>query len=50
VIPSLDVVIARVGQNADAPVKKWRTGWNGDYKYLDPFLTPIAQSVTSPEK
>jgi len=50
VIPSLDVVIARVGQDPDHSVKQWRPGWNGDYKYLDPFLTPISQSVTSPEK
>jgi CubicO group peptidase (beta-lactamase class C family) len=50
VIPSLDIVVARVGQNPDTGVKRWRVGWNGDYKYIEPFLTPIVQSVTNPEK
>jgi CubicO group peptidase (beta-lactamase class C family) len=40
VIPSLDIVIARAG-NA------WRTGaWSANYSALDPFITPIVQSVT----
>ena len=43
VIPSLDLVIARAG------VRGWHTAdefWNGDYATLDPFLTPIVQSIT----
>jgi CubicO group peptidase (beta-lactamase class C family) len=42
VIPSLDLVIART-DNANTPV--WRTGWNGDYAVLAPFLNPIVQSA-----
>jgi CubicO group peptidase (beta-lactamase class C family) len=43
VIPSLDLVIARAG------LRGWRTQnefWNADYAALDPFLTPIVQSIT----
>jgi CubicO group peptidase (beta-lactamase class C family) len=43
VVPSLDLVIARAGDRG------WRTQpefWNADYAALDPFLTPIVQSVT----
>ncbi len=46
VIPSLDIVVARVPQHPDSGVKRWRAGWNGDYTVLDRFLTPIVQSVT----
>jgi CubicO group peptidase (beta-lactamase class C family) len=43
VVPSLDLVIARAGDRG------WRTQnefWNADYTALEPFLTPIVQSVT----
>lgn len=54
VIPSLDLVIARVGSHADGTGPHWRyvgepgnsrAAWNGDYSVLSPFLTPIVQSV-----
>jgi len=58
VIPSLDLVIARVGNNPDdLTVAHWRvegttavpavgqSRWDGDYTVLDGFLTPISQSV-----
>jgi len=38
VIPSLDIVIARAGND-------WRSGWDGNYSVLKPFLEPICQSV-----
>ncbi|OHB76193.1 MAG: hypothetical protein A2Z25_22655, partial [Planctomycetes bacterium RBG_16_55_9] len=38
VIPSLDIVVARAGSG-------WRSGWDGDYNVLKPFLGPICQSV-----
>ena len=38
VIPSLDVVIARAGNG-------WRSGWDGNYHVLKPFLEPICQSI-----
>jgi CubicO group peptidase (beta-lactamase class C family) len=38
VIPSLDIVIARAGSG-------WRSGWDGNYDVLKPFLEPICQSV-----
>jgi CubicO group peptidase (beta-lactamase class C family) len=56
VIPSLDIVIARVGRNPDQPGPHWRkeadgtAEWNGDYQVLAPFLVPIVQSVTDPAK
>jgi len=40
VIPSLDIVVARAGSG-------WRSGWNGDYDVLEPFLEPICQSVAN---
>jgi CubicO group peptidase (beta-lactamase class C family) len=43
VVPSLNLVIARAGDRG------WRTQnefWNADYAALEPFLTPIVQSVT----
>jgi CubicO group peptidase (beta-lactamase class C family) len=40
VIPSIDVVVVRAGNG-------WRTGWNANYSYLDPFLTPISQAVNA---
>ena len=40
VVPSLDLVIARVGNG-------WRSGWDSNYDYLDPFLGPIARSVSA---
>jgi hypothetical protein len=44
VIPSLDLVIARTGKVAPA-APKWRPDWNGDYAIIEPFLTPIVESV-----
>lgn len=38
VIPSLDIVVARAGSG-------WRSGWDGNYNVLKPFLEPICQSV-----
>lgn len=47
VIPSLDLVIARTGSNPDdATLPHWRSGWNGNYTVLQPFLAPIVQSVS----
>ncbi|KPK43432.1 MAG: hypothetical protein AMJ65_05755, partial [Phycisphaerae bacterium SG8_4] len=40
IIPSLDIVVARAGSG-------WRSGWNGDYNVLKPFLEPICQSVAN---
>jgi CubicO group peptidase (beta-lactamase class C family) len=43
IVPSLNLVIARAGDRG------WRTQdefWNADYAALEPFLTPIVQSVT----
>jgi CubicO group peptidase (beta-lactamase class C family) len=34
VIPSLEIVAARAGDG-------WRTGWDGDYSVIEPFLEPI---------
>jgi CubicO group peptidase (beta-lactamase class C family) len=47
VIPSLDLVIARTGNNPDTlpALPQWRAGWNGDYAVLAPFLNPIVESV-----
>ena len=39
VIPSLDIVAVRAGTAIG------RTGWNADYDFIAPFLTPIARSV-----
>ena len=39
VIPSLDIVVARAGTG-------WRLGWNSDYSVIEPFIQPIAESVT----
>lgn len=47
VIPSLDLVIARTGNDPDDPsLPQLRTTRNSDYKVLDPLLTPIVESVT----
>jgi CubicO group peptidase (beta-lactamase class C family) len=47
VIPSLDLVIARTGNNPDDPsLPQLRTERNGDYAVLEPLLTPIVESVT----
>jgi len=47
VIPSLDIVIARTGNNPDDPsLPQLRTERNSDYAVLDPLLTPIVESVT----
>jgi CubicO group peptidase (beta-lactamase class C family) len=47
VIPSLDVVIARTGNNPDDPsLPQLRTERSGDYGVLVPLLTPIVESVT----
>ncbi len=58
VIPSLDLVIARVGSGPSSGGPFWRSAadangkqqpiWDGNYQILDKFLTPIAQSVTAP--
>lgn len=40
VIPSLDIVVARAGSG-------WRSGWDGDYDVLRPFLERICQSVAN---
>jgi CubicO group peptidase (beta-lactamase class C family) len=48
VIPSLDLVIARIGplNNVDEAGRVFgEFGWNGDYAVLAPFLDPIVQSV-----
>jgi CubicO group peptidase (beta-lactamase class C family) len=47
VIPSLDIVISRVGPiGPTAPGRVWgEQNWNGDYAVLAPFLDPIVQSV-----
>jgi CubicO group peptidase (beta-lactamase class C family) len=48
VIPSLDLVIARIGPIHDAAAGRvfGEFDWNGDYAVLAPFLDPIVQSVT----
>lgn len=47
VIPSLDLVIARTGNNPDDPsLPQLRTARNSDYAVLVPLLTPIVESVT----
>jgi CubicO group peptidase (beta-lactamase class C family) len=47
VIPSLDLVIARTGNNPDDPsLPQLRTARNSDYAVLIPLLTPIVESVT----
>jgi len=47
VIPSLDLVIARTGNNPDdSSLPQLRTDRSGDYKVLVPLLTPIVESVT----
>jgi CubicO group peptidase (beta-lactamase class C family) len=58
VIPSLDIVVARIGSGAgNTAGPHWRPAlttyptlpkFNGDYEILRPFLTPIVQSVTTP--
>ena len=39
IIPSLDIVVSRVSSEG------FRTGWNGNYTYLEPFIGPIVESV-----
>jgi CubicO group peptidase (beta-lactamase class C family) len=47
VIPSLDLVVVRTGNNPDnGALPQWRPDWNGDYEVLKNFLVPIAKSVT----
>jgi CubicO group peptidase (beta-lactamase class C family) len=47
VIPSLDLVIARTGNNPDdRSLPQLRTDRTSDYKVLAPLLTPIVESVT----
>jgi CubicO group peptidase (beta-lactamase class C family) len=47
VIPSLDLVIARTGNDPDDPsLPQLRTERNGSYDVLVPLLTPIVESVT----
>ena len=43
VVPSLDLLIVRAGDHAWHPQKE---DWNPDYAVLEPFLTPIVQSIT----
>lgn len=45
VIPSLDLVIARTGNDPFSGLPVWRVEWDGDYSVLAPFLDPIVQSV-----
>ena len=47
VIPSLDIVIARTGNDPDdSSLPQLRTERNSDYKVLEPLFTPIVESVT----
>jgi CubicO group peptidase (beta-lactamase class C family) len=47
VIPSLDIVVARTGNNPDDPsLPQLRTERSSDYKVLAPLFTPIVESVT----
>lgn len=47
VIPSLDLVIVRTGNDPDdSTLPQLRTERNSDYKVLAPLLTPIVESVT----
>jgi hypothetical protein len=47
VIPSLDMVIARTGNDPDDPtLPQLRTQGNGHDEVVVTFLTPIVQSVT----
>jgi CubicO group peptidase (beta-lactamase class C family) len=39
VIPSLDIVVSRAGTEG------WQNGFAADYGVLEPFFTPIAESV-----
>jgi CubicO group peptidase (beta-lactamase class C family) len=39
VIPSLDIVVSRAGPEG------WQNGFDADYEVLEPFFTPIAESV-----
>jgi CubicO group peptidase (beta-lactamase class C family) len=39
VIPSLDIVVSRAGTEG------WQDGFAADYEVLEPFFTPIAESV-----
>jgi CubicO group peptidase (beta-lactamase class C family) len=39
VIPSLDIVAVRGGSSS------WRSGWDGRYSAIEPFIEPIALSV-----
>ncbi len=43
VVPSLDLVIARAGDHAWHPTSE---EWNADYAVLEPFLTPIVESIS----
>jgi CubicO group peptidase (beta-lactamase class C family) len=51
VIPSLDIVAVRAGQqaavNSSPGVRVWNDdNWNGDYAVLSGFIDPIVQAVT----
>jgi CubicO group peptidase (beta-lactamase class C family) len=54
VIPSQDLVIARAASNAGwhngttGTPDSWAETWDANYSILEPFLTPISQSVTGP--
>jgi CubicO group peptidase (beta-lactamase class C family) len=47
VIPSLDLVISRIGPDHDNQAGRvfGERAWNADYAVLAPFLDPIVQSV-----
>jgi CubicO group peptidase (beta-lactamase class C family) len=47
VIPSLDIVVARTGNDPDDPsLPQLRSERSSDYKVLAPLFTPIVESVT----
>jgi CubicO group peptidase (beta-lactamase class C family) len=43
VVPSLDLIVARAG---DHPWHPQPEEWNANYSVLEPFLTPIVESIT----
>jgi hypothetical protein len=47
VIPSLDIVATRASWNGWQDVDE-SNPWTSDYRYLEPFIEPIAQAVNSP--
>jgi hypothetical protein len=47
VIPSLDIVATRASWEGWQDVNE-SNPWTSDYRYLEPFIEPIAQAVNSP--